>query len=150
MRFGFPMIWREPKNHHDDCYFCCVNVMGIESKNRKNLQYPQVESVSRPVPHSDDIPIPIFQSQTSSSQSDSCSSMSMRANSDPEYFQQIEPQFFNQQAELNDLVRDLNLSKENSELLTSRLKERNLVGSDVNITFYRNRHEEFLPFFEKR
>ena len=119
MRFGFPMIWREPKNHHDDCYFSCVNVMGIGSKNRKNLQYPQVESVSRPLPHSDGISIPIFKRQTSSLLSDSCSSMSMRGNSDPEYFQQIEPQFFNQQAELSDLIRDLNLSKENYELLAS-------------------------------
>jgi len=31
------------------------------------------------------------------------------------------------QKELNDLTRDLNLSKESSELLASRLKEKNLL-----------------------
>ena len=28
MRFGVPMIWHEPKNHHDHCYFCVVNMSG--------------------------------------------------------------------------------------------------------------------------
>ena len=35
------------------------------------------------------------------------------------------PQLFSQ-GELNDLIRDFNLSKESSELLASRLKEKNL------------------------
>ena len=26
MRFGVPMVWREHKNHHDDCYFCMVDM----------------------------------------------------------------------------------------------------------------------------
>ena len=28
MRFGVSMVWREPKNHHDDCYFCMVDMSG--------------------------------------------------------------------------------------------------------------------------
>ena len=32
MRFGIPMIWREQKNHVDDCYFCMVNVKGFNKK----------------------------------------------------------------------------------------------------------------------
>ena len=28
MRFGVPMVWREPKNHHDNCYFCMVDMSG--------------------------------------------------------------------------------------------------------------------------
>jgi len=45
------------------------------------------------------------------------------------------------------LARDLNLSKESSELLASRLKEKNLLKLGTLITFYRKRHEEFLPYF---
>ena len=37
MRFGTPMIWREPTNHYNDCYFCSVNLKGIGKKSRKVL-----------------------------------------------------------------------------------------------------------------
>lgn len=44
MSFCQPMIWREPKSH-DDCYFCaCVNLHGYNSKNCKNIEYPNVTS----------------------------------------------------------------------------------------------------------
>ena len=43
--------------------------------------------------------------------------------------------------------RDLKLSKESSELLASRLKEKNLLKPGAIITFYRKRHGEFLPYF---
>ena len=49
--------------------------------------------------------------------------------------------------ELNDLVRDLNLSKSSSELLAFRLKEKNLLSNGTRITFYCNRQQEFLHFF---
>jgi hypothetical protein len=29
MPFGIPMVWREPKNYIDDCYFCMVNISGF-------------------------------------------------------------------------------------------------------------------------
>ena len=54
------MVWREPKNHHDDCYFCMVNITGINRNNRRKWKYPDLESARRPVPHSDEVPIPVF------------------------------------------------------------------------------------------
>lgn len=45
------------------------------------------------------------------------------------------------------MIRDLDLSKERSELLASRLKERNLLSQGTKITLYRDREKEFLPFF---
>ena len=42
------------------------------------------------------------------------------------------------QAELIDLVRDLNLSKDKAELLKSRLKKTNFMNENVRIS-YRNR-----------
>lgn len=56
------------------------------------------------------------------------------------------PETFNQ-AELNDLVRDLNLPKMASELLASRLKEKHLLTAETHISFYRNREEGFLKYF---
>ena len=52
------------------------------------------------------------------------------------------------QAELNDLVRDLGLSKELSELLASRLKEKNMLQKETNVTFYWNREKDLLAFFK--
>ncbi|GFY75330.1 uncharacterized protein TNIN_349391 [Trichonephila inaurata madagascariensis] len=31
--FETPTIWREPQNHHDDCYFCVVKINGINPGN---------------------------------------------------------------------------------------------------------------------
>jgi hypothetical protein len=41
------------------------------------------------------------------------------------------------QSDLNDLIRDLNLSKDSSELLASRLKENNVLHPGTKTTFYR-------------
>jgi hypothetical protein len=40
------------------------------------------------------------------------------------------------QNELSDLIRDLNLSKDSSELLASRQKEKNVLKLGTKITFY--------------
>lgn len=58
-RFEVPMIWREPRNHSDDCYFCSCNIQGYSLKNKKEIFYPNLESALRPVPHGPDIPIPL-------------------------------------------------------------------------------------------
>ena len=49
--------------------------------------------------------------------------------------------------ELNDLDRDLGLSKSSVELLSSRMKKNNSLSNSTRITFYRNRHEEYLRFY---
>ena len=59
------------------------------------------------------------------------------------------PQQFNQ-SELNDLVRDLNLSKQAAQLLASRLNEKHMLDSSVRVSFYRKRDELFLPYFKEQ
>ena len=55
------MVWRAPKNHFDDCYFCAVSTKGINRRNKKSLGYPNLESAIRPIPHCNEIPVPVFE-----------------------------------------------------------------------------------------
>ena len=58
--FGVPMVWREPKEHLTDCYFCLVNTKGIGKKNRQNFSYPCIPLAIRPVLNFDEFPPPVF------------------------------------------------------------------------------------------
>ena len=56
------MVWREQVNHVDDCYFCMTDVVGFSSKSKGNIKYPNLPSAIRPIPHSADLPPPLFTS----------------------------------------------------------------------------------------
>ena len=51
------------------------------------------------------------------------------------------------QASLNDLVRNLNLPKDKAELLGQTLRDHNILASDCNTSFYRNRQVSYAKFF---
>ena len=153
MQFGIPMVWRIPQNHHDDCYFCAVKLTGITSLTKHTLTYPNFPSALQPVRHSDTIPVPVFSEFPEIVSEDDGDSDS--AEEDPHFdatplnTPSTTPKRTNtvrrfDQGELNDLVRDLNLSKQNSELLASRLQERGMIDTRTNITFYRSREKELL------
>ena len=145
------MVWREPKNHHDDCYFCAVNVKGFNRYKKSKWEYPDLESARRPISHSNDVPIPVYTvsdlplSDIEETQDAGCNTTGDSSFS--EYEENIStPQQFNQ-AELNDLVRDLNLSKQASEILASRLQEKNYLKSEAKITAFRSREAKLIPYF---
>jgi len=56
------------------------------------------------------------------------------------------PHFITQE-ELNDLVRDLSLSKEKTEILGSRLQEWNLLQEETKISHFRDRHSSLAAFY---
>ena len=147
LKFGIPMVWREPKDHVSDCYFCAINLNGINRKNQSSLKYPDLESARRPVPHCDEIPVPVF-AELPELSDEEFSSVEDNEEVVPSDDADDAPHPFSQK-ELNDLVRDLNLPKSSAELLASRLKEKNLLSDSTRITFYRNRHQEFLRFFSE-
>ena len=139
------MVWREPRNHADDCYFCLTNITGFNASSRKKIQYPNLRSAMRPVPHSDDLPV-----STPPVNKDLLSSSDEEMPSREDSLEDIESTYSGtssnelhwiMQEDLNDLARDLYLSKQQSELLASRLKQWNLVQEDVRITSFRNRNK---------
>jgi len=59
--FVLPMMWREPTDHLTDCYFCIVPPLqqGITKKKKQTVNYPNILSAIRPVPHTEDLPVPV-------------------------------------------------------------------------------------------
>jgi hypothetical protein len=53
------------------------------------------------------------------------------------------------QSELNDLIRDLQLIKEKSDLLGSRLREKNMLAFGVKFSWYTNREKEFRKYYSQ-
>ncbi|GFU90785.1 uncharacterized protein TNCV_4870171 [Trichonephila clavipes] len=147
-RFAVPMIWRESKNHSDNCYFCSCSVQGFNLKNRKDISYPSIiRSAIRPVPHGPDLPIPSPPDTLGNILDDLDQISHISSDSDDGYDPGTnDPELFSQ-SDLNDLVRDLGLPRDTAEVLGSRLKERHLLNSGVSFSWYRFREKEFVPFF---
>ena len=156
MPFAVPMVWREQKDHYTDCYFCLTKISGVSFKHRKSIQYPNLPSAMRPVPHDANLPIPKPPAElTVESGDDDDDERAAAENMDTEGdndldFQPTEshPHLITQ-PELNDLVRDLNLSKHQSELLGSRLQQWNLLAQGTKISVHRDRHEQLVKFFDQ-
>lgn len=115
------MVWREPTIHVTDCYFCAVDVTGINRKNRGSLKYPDLQSARRLVAHRNEIPVPIFGELPDISDDDASSVEGHKE--EVVVLEDDAPHPFSQMR-LNDLVRDLSLSKDSAELLASRLKRK--------------------------
>jgi hypothetical protein len=154
MPFAIPMIWREQHDHYSDCYFCSVNTTGFSSKSKNQIVYPSLHSAIRPVSHDESLPVPKPPSDGLCSVHDDdegCSEGAVGGTCDTssdEYMceDDSEPQTFTQE-ELNDLVRDLNLSKDKAELLGSRLKQKHLLAKGVLVSHYRKRNSRLATFF---
>ena len=60
MLFAVPVVWREASNHSSDCYFCLTPPVssGMNKKKKQRIDYPNIPSAIRPVPHGEDLPVP--------------------------------------------------------------------------------------------
>lgn len=143
--FRRPCVWREQKNHLDDCYFCGCNIEGVSIKNRKSITYPSVSSVTKPVITNEPVPLAKIQSISSTD----CSSTSDDLEPKDEFAAVIDdhsPVLINQDT-LDEMVRKMKLTKDNAQYLGSKLKSLNLLEDDTRFAWYRRREERFLPFF---
>ena len=52
------MVWREPKGHDKERYFCSY-VDGCNVKNKCKTQYPNLLCAVRPIPQAPGVPIPL-------------------------------------------------------------------------------------------
>lgn len=145
MPFKTPAIWREPVSHNE-CYFCLTKTFGYSLKNICNMKYPNVASLTKPIPFApgDVPPSPPFlrknvEDRTNCDDTESQDFEDIASTSDA-------PVLFDQ-ASLNDLVRDLGLSKEKSELLGSRLQEKHQLAPGTTFSWYRNREKELVGYY---
>ena len=151
------MVWREPLNHADDCWFCLTNITGFNASSWKRIKYPKLRSPMRPDPHSVDLPVstpPVKKYLLSASDEEMPSREDSAEIISLEYIESTysgtsgnEPHWVTQE-DLNDLARDLYLSKQQSELLASRLKPWNLGQEDVRITSFSYRNKDLASFFD--
>lgn len=149
MPFAVPMIWREPKDHHTDCYFCMSKIAGFSKKTKSKIVYPDCDSALKPVPHEAEIPVPVPPTSVATDSDMSDEEHEGAGDVEESYEPQCEeskPHFICQ-TDLDDLVRDLSLSKEKSELLASRLQEWNLLQKGTTTSHFRDRHTKFARYF---
>ena len=126
IKFAIPRIWRESTNHTNDCYFCLVDPSKRRTgKNVLAIVYPSIPPSIAPVPHSDQLPVPIptrcqdpVSADESTTDEDDITIDDYVLNSNLEEKKPLYPN----QKDLNDVIRDLGLTKSNAELLTSQLK----------------------------
>ena len=56
--FALHLVWREPKECSSDSSSCSPDIRDITSKYKHKVKYPDLPSAMRPVPHSEELPVP--------------------------------------------------------------------------------------------
>ena len=104
-----------------------TNIVWFTKKNKSKITYPNCESARKPVPHDEANPAPVPPADMTDTSSSEESTSDTETGEGGMYVPDADnsPHLLGQ-AELNELVRDLELTKE-KELFGSRLQERNLV-----------------------
>ena len=117
--------------------------------------YPNLPSALRPVPHSPELPVPITYLHPvkkiiiiPDEHELTDSSVHPSTSDDPTYIPECHktPHLIRQE-ELNDVVRDLGLSKQHAQLLGSRFQEWNLLAKDTEISVFRKRNDKLTSYF---
>ncbi len=122
------MLLRETASHESDCYFCLSTKSGFG----KHMQW------SYPTRSADGFTLAVLHSEEIANAKDEGTSCSQVISSSPRPWNQDQ---------LNDVIRDLGLSKKSSELLASRMKETGLITKETKVSYYRTHEEGLLHYF---
>jgi hypothetical protein len=127
----------------------------IMKKKKWTRVYPNITSALRTVTHGEGISVPELRKEFTIDSDDEDEGESTSGSPEPpastephvSHGSSSAPQpHILTQDELNDLVRDLELSKNKAELLGSRLKQWNFLKKNVLISSLRSRHQQLVPF----
>jgi hypothetical protein len=154
MPLGVPTVWREPTNHLNDCYFCRTNTEGFSKKQKHKIQNPNMPSALKPVPQEEGLSVPNpslhWDGINVYDDDDDDKQVAESPPRSPDAIYSLEtsnePHLIKQN-KLNDLVRDLGLSKHQAEILVSRLQEWNLLAKRTRVSAFRKRNETFSAFY---
>lgn len=161
MAFSVPMIWHHQVYHKpEDCYFCQTSIDGFKFATREHIVYADVLTVTKPIfneatfkrqksyksDDESDVDEPVVD------ESDHESIKSKNSDDDGHITDVCESStkiHFVSNADFRDLVRDLDLSWRQTEILGSRLKQWKIVESDFKSTFGRNKTDiSFEQYFK--
>ncbi|KYN29160.1 hypothetical protein ALC57_01407 [Trachymyrmex cornetzi] len=118
---------------HKSCKSCVEVLKSCTNKNF--IKYPDVPSVTKPTPRSSMDPLPVPQKSGTSQKNFQYEEQASNEDNNVMYdLDSLEttPRLYDQAA-LNDLVRDLNLSKEKAELWDSRAKDLHWIKKDWSL-----------------
>lgn len=133
LKFSTPMQWHHQSYHkEEDCYFCQTIVVGHHFKTRDRIQYANVLTVAKPIKRKEEI------AENSAESSDENSETTEHDNTFIAYKTSLEEQHLLSNAEYHDVVRDIGLSRRQTETLASRFKQWNMVERNFKITFQRD------------
>lgn len=127
-----------------------IKIQGHNAKSKKDKQYPNIPSALRPITHDKSylpipVPPPVLEDVPLSSISGNESDI---ANKDYNPEEDSAPKLFSQN-ELNDITRDLNLTKYAAQMLGSKLKAKHLLLPRDTFSWYRTREKELIEFFKE-
>jgi hypothetical protein len=129
MPFVVVVVGRESKVHSPDCYFCLTDISEIISKSRHNsvVICPNLPLATSYVLHSEGLRVPKPLNNMTVDGYNSynyvhSNQVGEGTDSDTIFKKKSSEPHFITRADLNVLVRDLNLSKSQDEILALRLK----------------------------
>lgn len=152
LKFSSPAIWNQPNHsfssHHQSCYVCLAEkVQGSRFQVSYKWSDSARHNVVQPVLDVFNLESPCSSSKKvhyeSESHSESEDDYSNCRPSNPNQFMPYD------QSELNQLVKELGLTKDQSMVLASNLRKHNALKPDCRVGFYATRNHDLLAYFDE-